>query len=663
MIQLSRIEVRGESEVGAFSGALELSPGLQVVSARNAYGKSLAAKALAWCLGLEPMFGTPDNSPIWLPEAAREEVDLDGHKASRVLSSECTVTLLHEDGRMLGLTRPIKGDSATVRIEERSAEGGTRKIKLHARRDSMKDEHGGLQHFLFEWLRLPREQVATFRGGTSEIYLENLAPLFYIDQAEGWSDVQALQISRYGQLEIAEIAVEYLLGAAGKIRQRFFQQQANQKGAVLRERAREIAERVRNTLLRHGWQVEWSGHGSIGDIIARWSSRKLKELLKEEANVDFGTLRASLDERAEYFRKALAGSPVDAGNISVPSGASQAVVELKQRRHDLNEQLHILRTQQEETRELLSSLDHRIRAASDLLRLKETGVGNLGVVECPTCHRDLDPESFLLTQQSRASIEAHIEALRRDRALMKTSLQSLDANLTSIGGEQVLLDDKLRRAERALMTVTQAIGTVREQLAKIAEDLTATENERDRVIGISETVDSLQQEIDVWIRDALAVEQPTAGDTDLEARRDAFANALRDYLVALGHSAVIGETATQLRLDDEYVPYMANRRLRSIGSASDQSRLIAAYSLGLAAASEELGGLHPGVVILDEPLQQNPDDPHRDLFLTFLSQQLASQASFQTIVFTYLREPEIDLLRTQGLNVITPPGDHFLEPV
>lgn len=114
-------------------------------------------------------------------------------------------------------------------------------------------------------------------------------------------------------------------------------------------------------------------------------------------------------------------------------------------------------------------------------------------------------------------------------------------------------------------------------------------------------------------------------------------------------------------LDEHYVPYLDSRRLRSLGSASDQSRLVAAYCLALAASAQDVDGLHPGVVILDEPLQQNPDEEHRKLFLAFLSKQLARQAKFQTIIFTGLREEEIRTLREQGTNVVTPPGEHFLK--
>jgi hypothetical protein len=77
-----------------------------------------------------------------------------------------------------------------------------------------------------------------------------------------------------------------------------------------------------------------------------------------------------------------------------------------------------------------------------------------------------------------------------------------------------------------------------------------------------------------------------------------------------------------ITLDEHYVPYLGARRLRSSGSASDHCRVIVAYVLALAEASAEKSGLHPGFTLLDEPFQQNPDDPHRDLFVSFPRQHI-----------------------------------------
>jgi ABC-type molybdenum transport system ATPase subunit/photorepair protein PhrA len=75
-----------------------------------------------------------------------------------------------------------------------------------------------------------------------------------------------------------------------------------------------------------------------------------------------------------------------------------------------------------------------------------------------------------------------------------------------------------------------------------------------------------------------------------------------------------------------------------------------------------LNGLHPGVVILDEPLQQNPDTKHIALFLDFLIKKLAKEASFQTLVFTFLNDSQVQKLRESGTAVVTLEG-HLLNLV
>jgi DNA repair exonuclease SbcCD ATPase subunit len=662
VISFERIEVRGESEAGPFEGVLTLSPGLQVVSAKNSYGKSLAAKAVAWCLGVEPMYGVQDNDATCFPEAAREQVEFPGLPAVRVLSSECTISLTHFDGRQLTLTRAIRGGDRTVtRVEERMTNSESRESSLRARRETMQDKSGGLQRFLFEWLGWPRQTVTTFRGAKAEVYLENLAPLFDIDQDEGWTNIQALQIGRYGQQQIAEIAVEYLLGSLEAIQARVVRQETNQRNAYLRDTARDIAERVNRAFLARGWRIDWSGNGSVGDVLSRWSARTLRDVLAAEANVDFAATQERLNERAEKLRHSLTKAPIDPANTTASAAASQRVVELKQRRHTLNAELSSLRTQCSETSTLLNAIEHRIQSASDLLRLKKSGVGRLDHVECPTCHRDLDPTTFALTDQSETSISSHIEALERDRDLMRKGLESIEDGLKTSRSALDDVDAELREAERALITVTEAIGTVREQLAQTAADLTATEREIDRLVETEKEFGELQRSVNEWMAEAKALSQVVTTGADLKERRVAFLGALRNYLLALGHSAVSAENAELVEIDEQYVPYLAGRRLRSLGSASDQARLVAAYSLALAAVSDQVKGFHPGVVLLDEPQQQNPDAQHRELFLTFLSQQLAREAKFQTIIFTWLRDDEINVLRAQGTNVITPEGDHFLK--
>jgi hypothetical protein len=662
MIRLTFIAVRGTSSRGPFEGRLELGDGVQVISAQNSYGKSLAAKAVAWCLGVEVMFGVPANDAAFFPDAVCEELDFPEASGVQVVSSECSIGLLQSDGRSLVLTRSIIGGDRTMIevLEEQNNEESTRKSFLQTKHRSMQDQTGGFQHFFFEWMGWPRTKVMTFRGDSSELYLENLAPSFYIEQKEGWTALQALQVSRYSQLQIREIATEYLLGALDQIAFRVSEQEGAQQRAVLKEAADEIANRVNGLFNVRGWPLSWSSHGSIASVAKRWRENTLVELLKSQANVDLETRISTLTTRIEALRKALTTDPIDPADLSSMAAVSQQAIELKNERHRLNVELNSLKIQHSQAIELGASLDARIQSASDVLRLKSTGVGRLDHIECPTCHRDLDASTFSLSKQSSEEIEAHLEGLKRDRALIRSNATNISAAIAAQAGSISVVDERLKEAESTLTSVSDSIGTVREQLTRRAADLSAAEREQDRAVGIRREIGQLQVEIDGWLKRADALESTNAVRTDVVLRRARLQESLARYIRELGHSAVTLDNIDKLRIDEDYVPYLGVRRLHALGSASDQSRLIAAYSLAVADASKSLGGLHPGFVLLDEPLQQNPDDEHRELLFSSLTSEL-STIGFQLVIFTWLPKTDIARLEAAGIQVLHPSGRHFLK--
>lgn len=665
MIRIEEIKVSGESDAGAFAGSFVFKEGLQVVSADNHFGKSLAVTSIAWCLGLERMFGLQDNDTSRFPMAVREVIDLNGKVNVPVHSSRSTLTLKRTDGFGLRLTREILGNPANVLVEELSPTNTvSHTSKLQARKQTMKDEAAGLQNFLFAWCDLPRTPIVTNRGEVSELYLENIAPLFYIDQSEGWTDLQSLQVHRYGLLEISDVAVEYLIGATAAIRQRFERQTIAANEARLKAEASALATQVSALFQRNGWVTDtWSDRGSIASLVKRWGAQTLTDSLKKELDVDLSIQQTSLRDRAEKLRAYLTHGKLDPHCASAPSDASQAVIELKEQRHKRREELRILGRQQLDQQELLSNIEHRLHSAGDVLRLKKEGIGRIEIVECPTCHRSLDPSTFQLTAQSTDSVEAHIAALKRDRTLVLANVTSSKEQIIRLNADLANIEGRLREAERGLGTVNQAIGASREQLAKTATDLSIVETEMERVAEIARELLGLQSQIKSWIGKAGAAETVTTDNVDIERRLKEFTRRLLELLTALGHSAILSQPEPNLRLDDHYIPHLGPRRLRSLGSASDHSRLVAAYVLALAVASEAAGGLHPGFVVLDEPLQQNPDEAHRKLFIEFLTSDIARALKVQTIVFTWLHAPELERLRAKKVNVITPETVHFLQLV
>lgn len=660
MISIATIEVGGVSAAGEFRGTLEIKPGLQVVSADNAFGKTLACSAITWCLALEPMFGVRDDEPVRFPLAVRETVDLDGAKAARVISSYASITIVRSDGVRLRLTRDIVGNAKEVVVEE-SEDGKTwRQSRLIARFRTMSDETGGLQNFLFRWLGLPRRELLNNRGDRTEIYLENIAPHFVVDQTEGWATIQALQVARYGQQDIAAASVEYLLGADDALRARLHMQTAQSRQARLKFIAQDLAAQVIVAFERQGWPLDWSCQGSLDEIATRWSKKPLKETARKRFHFDLAVEQKRLTDTLKTLRTRLTQEGMDPKSATAASDTSQLVIELKTQRHELRDQLRAARSQKIDQDRVAESLEHRIHAAKDLVRLKKAGVGRLDSLECPTCHRDLDHSTFGLVEQDPVVVEAHIDALQRDRVLVKGNIVSSLDQITRLAAQLESIEDRLRAAERSLEIVNATAGNVREQLAKIAADIAATERELEKNLATSADLERLQGEVDNWVKEAREATAAVPSRGDIDTRRDAFINALRNHLVVLGHHGVSTEDAERITVDDVYTPYLDERRLRSLGSASDHARLVMAYALSLAEASDEVKGYHPGFVVFDEPLQQNPDKAHRDLFIGFLEELAGEPLPYNVLIFTSLLATEVAHLRESGVSVDTPTSKHFL---
>ncbi|EGM71594.1 hypothetical protein [Shewanella sp. HN-41] len=105
-----------------------------------------------------------------------------------------------------------------------------------------------------------------------------------------------------------------------------------------------------------------------------------------------------------------------------------------------------------------------------------------------------------------------------------------------------------------------------------------------------------------------------------------FQNHFRSYANIFGYKSA---PTSDIEINrDTLFPYLAGLELREVNtdiksdsSASDFVRLIWAYLLAVYTASEELGGNHPGLVLLDEPGQHSMGVTSVNALLTTISKQ------------------------------------------
>lgn len=635
MITIRKVQITGTSERGDFSGELEFGPGLQILSAPNRYGKSLAFSAITWCLGVEQIFGAQAGDNAVFPAAARSHIDLGGERAIAVRSSLARVTLDRNDGRQLVLTRCIVGgQSAHIDYDD-----GETKGTLQTGYGTALDPTAGFQAHFRKWAGLPEMDVLNSRGQQYPIYLENLAPLFLIEQTRGWADIQAEQVYRYGLLEIADGAFEYLLGLKNRLEARLARQKAAFREQSLQEEARFIAEELAKVLAGEGWSPVLGGTGSVKAVRRRWADVDLHDLVKERYRFDYDHEAQRLSRELENLRSQL-GTPRRSTDDSAAREVSQRVVAIKGKLHEIQGRISTLRAQLREQQSVLASVDARWSSAKDLLRLKREGVGVLPEAECPTCHQVVEPARLQLQEQPIESIEIHVQSLERQRSLLRRNVDLLEREMLAVTAEERKVDEDLQEAESALRLVNAAVGDEREVMVKFATDIIAIERDIDRNRALHDRIETIQEKVGDWVKRA---SEGAADETALQespAELEAFEKVLRKNVVSLGVGGVTSGEVENLRLGPHYEPLLAGRGLPAYGSASDRARLVLAYTLALLT----VGTQHPGFAVFDEPVQQNPDPNHRRMWLDFLRAG-ADDSRRQRVLFTSLRPEEIKALR------------------
>lgn len=656
MIVLKRISVEGTAGGDGFRGEMEFDAGFQVISAPNGFGKTSAVKAIAWCLGLEAHFGVGRNATSFFPEAIRDRIRLGERQEASVDYSVASLELQIGTGKIVVLRRPIVGGDPSL-VECTIA---SETVTLIA--GGLKDETGGLQRQLFDWLSFPVHYLRTRTGGTAPIYIENLSSLFLVEQIDGWSEIQGRQIQRYGQIDIEPACVEYTLGLDDRLEHRLAEQESEAREAKLRRDGGAILEGLNELLGKQGWIGEIKSRRGIPDLQTKFGSLRIRDFLRDKFNWDYENERerlASLRRRLQADLKTLKTS----SDSRLTARKSTALISLKERIHANQQKLRTLRTQLDHDRGLLETIEARRQSARDLLRLKKRRIG-IGVeLECPTCQRVLSPEDFELHVQSADELERHAETLDAERGALREGINAIERDVSALAHELEKNEAEYAQARTHLEMVGSVADPIKETLLDLASRLMKVEREERENAAISAAVGELEEMQESWLVDAKALETPDAARAKEEQKtRRLFQKTVGQFLGKLKHGALAEGRENELELDDEYVPVYGGRPLRWQGSGSDPAREVLAYTLALQRTALERSGHHPGFCVLDEPFQQNPDEKHKRALGEFLA-ATGTKIPGQVLILTYLNRADKQTLSGLGVEFRSVDEERWLRPI
>lgn len=663
MLTIRQVTVFGTSAKGNFAGTIQLERGLQIISAPNRFGKTLITNAIAWCLNLESLYGHSNADSSLFKGGILEKIDLLDQVDIPILTLVAEIDVSTALSQRFRIRRSVVGgDRKIIEVRTLGVEAA-KPLRLITGSGALADVSAGFQAWLFSIIGIPIQNVCNKDGNITKLYFENIAPLFFIEQIGGWLGLQSRQIYKYRIEEISAVAFEYVLGLKHRLRQRIRVQEYSSRELALRVEITSIIREFIHLLEENGWtDSRPTVHGSLDSLSRAYSRFSLSDYVREKFHYDYLNENRKLLNSKEAVQKKLNEESLHESNRVIFSEQTSRLLELRNIKRKRSEEISDLRNQKLNQEDILRVLTARLESAKDLRRLKQQDIGQLGETECPTCHRKIHAEELHVTAHSIAEVDTHIDSLEKEIHLLNTALKRLDSDLKHSLAWARQTDEELNAAERRLSLIAGTIGTAKEAIVKLSFELTEFDRQLEKNKKLHERLDQLQSQLDDWAEKLRQNVNLDADPTvDESPRIQAFVDELRAFLVDVGHGALANRNADTIYLDNNYNPCINSRQLTQLGSASDPARLVLAYVLALLKTAIERGH-HPGFVVLDEPLQQNPDKNHRELVVNLLSKKWP-EPDGQVLVFTHVLPQESRRLRELGAPLRELTERRFLKPI
>jgi hypothetical protein len=213
MLKINAIKLEINTTAGLFGADLNFTTGLNIIRGDNTTGKSSMFRSILYGLGLEELLGGR-NAGV-MPYVFREHVEYEGNEYKVTQSfvylefsnGETTVTTKRSiicEGRMPQFVEVILGEYLT---EEGEYE--IRPMWVHDIGGASNEDYG-FHLFLQEFIGWNLPEVMNSRGEESQLYIQQIAPAFIIEQFTGWTDFLATM--PYYNLRNAEgRSIEFLL--------------------------------------------------------------------------------------------------------------------------------------------------------------------------------------------------------------------------------------------------------------------------------------------------------------------------------------------------------------------------------------------------------------------------------------------------------------------
>jgi len=679
VIRINHIRLRSISATKIYGADIPLKQGLNIIQAHNTSGKSTSLQSIIYALGLERSLGPQLSIP--LPYSMRERVkrsETDPYET--VIQSYVEIEIENGKHRSLIVRRDVTGgkDSKLIQTWAKGTLDG--RVERGSQRDfyvldggSAQREDGFYNH-LAEFLGWTLPIVPRFDGTESPLYLEAIFPMIFVEQKRGWSAIQGPFPTFLKIQDIARRVMEFLLDLdAGKFRRKRSElrsaisavsQRWTDRRAALEEQAQSIG-RLRGIPMQPSaefalapdlnlelhWDEDWV---PISDVLddRKAHIQSLEEVEQKTTEDIAPELERQLDETRQEITAFAAILEVIRNEFAVEQ-----------------EELQGLQTR-------LTSLRSDLVRNQDAFKLKKLG-SNLGRAAgdhvCPTCHQDVSSELLPQVESVGMGLEENIRFVKSQIELYEVAHRGAADRAEECRGRYRSIQEKLSDRQANLRSLRQAMVQPNSFPTRVMiEQIGRAQAFVDRLASMEESAAIASDELQAIARDwvDLQDELKRLPPDELTPEDDRKVNRFESLIQEQLNQYKFGSfNPDEIRLSrDNFRPLAitlgdeGEKVEKEIGfeiSASDGIRLKWAYYFAMLHLAAERTTNHPGVLIFDEPGQQEIEAPS---LYAFLANVAANTRSQQVIIST--SEPLSSVEGAVGENAHVVSFDGFiLQPI
>jgi AAA domain len=639
-LRLRGVRLRVHTADGALSRTVRFEPGFNVIRGRNSSGKTQVIQAVIYALGLERMLQARANAP--LGSALTSEVrtaDDDEAPGQPVDTSWVAVELENRNGRIITAQRHVRHERLQpnlVRVwygpalTDPESAGVPDELFLHLPGSASRDL--GFHKLLSDMLEWSLPQVATYTGASTTLYPDVVFPFLIVDQ-QSWGSAGPRKVERYQIREPVRRSAEFLLSLAGPVAEAR-RAELDQSLAALRTRWAAARSAVNTLAGTVGGRIVGVPEHAAG-AHARAATPAPTQLGDAELQLledgEWISSYAVIAHLSDQLQEAEA-----AGERRIAAGVDeQTQRELDEARTQLADLVAASRLMEQDLsmgEAQLAALDRRLSMLHEerdrnadirtLMRLgSRAAASHMADHNCPTCRQSLDAVEandlgpVLDVDETVSLLNAQIATTQK----MRDRAQAVVGQTSNAYAAMQRKADQLRTTAKALeadvLAPADALSTgevARRVTLQLRHDellrTRASLDERfDELADLAQRIATVRTELS-----SLPIGVPR---TDTE-RLSEVTSLMRQRLTATRFGSY---DVREVGLDQDALrPSRAGFDVDTDVSASDVVRIKVAY-LDAVRVTGQTSGRHPGLLVLDEPRQQDIDPVDYAAMLQYLA--------------------------------------------